>query len=165
MKNHKKAWTHDSINNKTIEWYTPKSIFDSLDIEFDLDPCSPEGGVPWIPVKQYYTKDDDGLTSPWKGRVWCNPPYGKETIKWIKKMHEHRNGIAIVFARTDTKWYHEYVKNADAILFLKGRVKFIDSLGVTGKNGSGSGSMLVAWGKDNVDALERMKNQGHFIKA
>jgi hypothetical protein len=47
----------------------------------------------------------------------------------LEKMHYHRQGVALVFARTDCKWFHDYVAKADAILFLKGRVKFVDGLG------------------------------------
>jgi hypothetical protein len=78
-------------------------------------------------------------------------------------MHEHRNGICLVFARTDCKWFHDYVVKADAILFLKGRIKFVDGLGVTGEAGAGSGSMLIAWGKDNVEALKRMSAKGFLV--
>jgi hypothetical protein len=83
---------------------------------------------------------------------------------WLKKMHSHRNGIALVFARTDCAWFHESVAKADAILFLKGRVKFVDGLGATGGSGAGSGSMLVAWGADNVDALESMQDMGFLTR-
>jgi hypothetical protein len=77
-------------------------------------------------------------------------------------MHDHRNGIALVFARTDCAWFHDSVAKADAILFLRGRIKFVDGLGVTGGSGAGSGSMLVAWGQDNVKALEAMRDIGHL---
>ncbi len=142
----KGGFTHDSAKNKTVDWYTPKWIFDELGLTFDLDPCQPEHGISWIPAKKYYSIKDDGLKQEWSGLVWLNPPYGDHTPAWLKKMHAHRNGLALVFARTDCKWFHDYVANADAILFMKGRVKFVDWLGVTGGNGAGSGSMLVAWG-------------------
>ena len=157
------AWTHDSVNNKSVDWYTPPEIFELLGLEFDLDPCSPKGGVPWIPVKQHFSIEDDGLAQPWSGLVWCNPPYGKQTSLWLKRCSEHGNGIALVFARTDTKWYHEYVSTADAVLFLKGRVKFVDGLGKTGGGGAGSGSMLIAWGDTGVAALKRARNSGHLV--
>jgi len=78
-------------------------------------------------------------------------------------MHHHRNGIALVFARTDCAWFHDYCAKADAILFIQKRVKFVDGLGITSGNGAGSGSMLIAWGDDNVKSLERMKNKGWFV--
>jgi len=156
--------THESHINKSIEWYTPKWIFDKLDMKFDLDPCSPLGGVPWIPAKEHYSIEDDGLTKCWQNkRVWLNPPYGKYTGTWLDKMHKHRNGVALVFARTDTAWYHDSVKNADAILFLRGRIKFVDGLGVTGGSGPGCGSMLIAWGDDSVNSLRGMSDLGHLV--
>jgi hypothetical protein len=158
----KNGFTHDSVNNKSIDWYTPKHIFETLAIDFDLDPCAPEGGVSWIPAKRHYSLIDDGLSKDWQGRVWLNPPYGKHTSIWLEKMHRHRNGIALVFARTDCKWYHDYVAKADAISFLKGRVKFVDGLGRTGGNGAGCGSMLIAWGSDCSEAIKKM--DGDWIK-
>jgi hypothetical protein len=159
----KEGFTHDSVANLSVDWYTPPDIFNSLGLEFDLDPCAPTGGVPWIPVKNHYDIYSDGLISEWFGRVFLNPPYGKVTGAWLKKMHHYRNGIALIFARTDNAWYHDYVAKADAILFLKGRIKFVDGLGVSGGNGAGCGSMLIAWGDDNVAALERMKDKGHLV--
>ena len=160
-----KAFTHDNIDNASVDWYTPKWIFDALGLRFDLDPCQPPTGVAWIPADKFYCEADNGLVQPWTGNVWLNPPYGKYTSAWLRKMHEHRNGIALVFARTDTKWFHDYVAKADAILFLAGRVKFVDGLGVTAGNGAGAGSMLIAWGQHNVDALRGLAedNQGLLI--
>ena len=68
-----------------------------------------------------------------------------------------------MFARTDCAWFHDSVAKADAVLFLRGRVKFVDGLGVTGGSGAGSGSMLVAWGAENIAALEGMRDIGHLV--
>ena len=157
------GFTHDNKDNLTVDWYTPPYIFDALGVQFDLDPCAPVGGVPWIPAAKHYTVADDGLAQQWNGSVWCNPPYGKYTGAWMDKMNRHKNGIALVFSRTDCKWFHEYVANADALLFLKGRVKFVDAYGATGGSGVGSGSMLAAWGADNVTALSRMAKMGWLV--
>lgn len=157
------GFTHDSIANKSVDWYTPRWIFDELGLEFDLDPCQPPEGIKWIPAKRYYSVLNDGLKQPWEGRVWLNPPYGKHTPDWLAKMSKHRDGIALVFARTDCRWFHDYVTTADAILFMQGRVKFVDGLGTTGGAGAGSGSMLIAWGSDNVAALQRIEHRGYFV--
>jgi phage N-6-adenine-methyltransferase len=159
----KKGFTHDSVANKTVEWYTPKWIFNALNLKFDLDPCHPEEKLDWIPAAKHYSEKDNGLIQEWTGRIWLNPPYGKHTSEWLAKMHDHRNGIALVFARTDCKWFHDYCTKADAILFIKSRVKFIDGLGVTSKSGAGSGSMLIAWGSDNVEALKKMRDKGFLV--
>lgn len=160
----KAGFTHDDKNNKSVDWYTPPWIFDSLGLSFDLDPCQPEIPIPWIPAKRTYSLKEDGLVSDWDGLVFLNPPYGKETPKWLEKMHSHRNGVALLFARTDCKWFHDYCTKADAILFLSGRIKFVDGLGITGGNGAGSGSMLIAWGHDSVSALRRMKGKGFLVE-
>jgi phage N-6-adenine-methyltransferase len=160
-----KGFAHESANNVSVDWYTPKHIFDSLELQFDLDPCAPKGGVPWIPAAKHYSVEDDGLNAEWKGLVWLNPPYGKATGSWLKKMHEHRNGVALLFARTDCAWFHNYISKADGILFLRGRVKFVDGLGVTGGSGAGSGSMLVAWGPKAYGALQKMSKEGYLVCA
>jgi hypothetical protein len=157
------GFTHDSANNRSVDWYTPSWLFEELGLTFCLDPCHPATRIPWIPVTLTYCEADNGLTSPWYGRVWLNPPYGKYTYRWLEKMHQHRDGVALVFARTDCKWFHDFVAKADAVLFLSGRVKFVDGLGVTGGSGAGSGSMLVAWGPENVEALQKMSRHGYLI--
>ena len=159
----KQGFAHESFANVSVEWYTPPWIFERLGLHFDLDPCQPKEPIPWIPAKQTMSLEDDGLTSEWTGKVWLNPPYGKHTAAWLKKMHQHRNGVALLFARTDCAWFHDSVAKADAILFLRGRVKFVDGLGATGGSGAGSGSMLVAWGSESVSALRSMSDLGHLV--
>ena len=157
----KAGFTHESQAAKTIEWYTPSWVFEALNLTFDIDVCAPAGGISWIPAGRHFSILDDGLAQPWHGRVWCNPPYGKETPKWLSRMAAHSDGIALVFARTDCAWFHDYVTTADAILFLRGRVRFVDGFGSTGGSGAGNGSMLVAWGPENAEALRCMALFGY----
>lgn len=159
-----KGFSHESAAALSVEWYTPPWIFQALGINFDLDPCHPGDRLPWVPVSLIYSLPLNGLLMPWSGKVWCNPPYGSETINWLAKMSAHGNGVALVFARTDCAWFHEHVTTADAVLFLKGRVRFVDGAGVSGGGGAGSGSMLIAWGAENVKALEGMSSYGFLIK-
>ena len=158
------GFTHESQKTISVDWYTPSWIFEALKLEFDLDPCQPVGGIDWIPAKHYYSIEDDGLSATWNGLVWLNPPYGKHTKHWLKKMHHHRNGVALVFARTDCAWFHDYCSTADAILFLQGRIKFVNGFNVESKGLPGSGSMLVAWGKESVEALKNNKGLGMFVQ-
>ena len=160
------GFVHESTYNESKEWYTPKYIFDALGLEFDLDPCSPGANiVPWIPVKYHLTPNDNGLDTHWQGRVWMNPPYGSDTPKWMQRLSTAGNGIALVFARTDTRWFHTYVPKSDAICFIKGRVQFIratEALKYSQGNykpqgGCGAGSMLIAYGKENANALIKSK--------
>ena len=105
------------------EWLTPPHILDALG-EFDLDPCSPIGR-PWDTAKKHYTVLDEGLHKEWEGRVFCNPPYGKETQKWLDKCADYGNAIGLVFARTETRMFFSSVwEKADAIFFIKGRLSF-----------------------------------------
>lgn len=152
----KRGFGHESQDKKvSVEWYTPAWVFDALGLTFDLDPCAPAGGVPWVPARFHYTKDDDGLVIPWFGTVWLNPPYGGLTEKFLAKMHLHRDGLALVFARTDTKWFHRYAAAADAILFIEKRIAFVDGDASSEQSGTGAGSMLIAWGPKAVAAARR----------
>lgn len=146
---------------KSVDWWTPPELFTKLNIEFDIDVASPVGGVDWIPAKKYYTEQDDGLTQDWEGTVWMNPPYGKFTATWLEKFINHGDGIALVFARTDTLWFHNLAAKADAILFTKGRLAFYNN-GVKGQNAA-SGSLLIACGEKAVNALEQ-SDLGLFIR-
>src|SRR5580765_8192391 len=92
------------IRGATNEWQTPPEILRDLG-PFDLDPCQP-GSI-------------EGLFLPWQGFVWLNPPYGKEIDTWLQKMAGHRNGIALIFARTETRWFIEWVwQKASSLLFV-----------------------------------------------
>ena len=164
-----KGFTHESTYNESKEWYTPRKIFDAMGIEFDLDPCSPgKDIVPWIPARRHLTVLDDGLNAHWEGKIFMNPPYGMDTPKWMKHLHTVHKvgiacGIALVFARPDTRWFHDYIPFADAICFIKGRVHFVAAdkaeqyaaNNFKPKVGCGAASMLVAFGKDMAKALFR----------
>ena len=156
------GFSHESARSKSVEWYTPRYIFDAIGLEFDLDPCSPgKDIVPWIPAKKSLTVKDDGLLAKWKGNVWMNPPYDTRTPYWLERLSLHGTGIALLFVRADTKWFHQYVPIADAICLIRGRVRFVSSEHVreyvagTYKpiGGPGAASMLVAYGKQNARAV------------
>lgn len=161
-----KGFTHESTYNESVEWYTPRSIFDSLGIEFDLDPASPgKDIVPWISAKRHLTIEDSGLLARWEGNIWLNPPYGDETPDWLGKLANHGRGIALLFTRPDTRWFHRYVPLSDAICLVKGRIGFIHeknakeyAAGTYEQKGRcGAASMLIAYGKDNAKALYESK--------
>lgn len=155
-----------STTNKTksVEWYTPKWIFDELNMGFDLDPSSPHDFETAVPAQEKYTVFDDGLNSPWFGTVWLNPPYGKETPLWVDRMIEHNNGIALVFSRTDTKWCQKAMSACSAMLFISGRIDFIPGLeNQHKKSRCGAGTVIFSFGDRNAMFLKRLKARGVYI--
>ena len=135
------------------EWYTPPEIFEKLNTTYDLDVAAPKGGVPWIPAANHYYEEINGLKQDWQGFVWCNPPYGKDTGLWLKKFVEHGNGIALVFARTDTRWFHDYAIQADILCFIKSRIAFYKG-SVQAKQGS-TGSLLIGCGTKAIEVIKQ----------
>lgn len=145
---------HQSAKMKNDEWLTPPSIINPLGT-FDLDPCAPIVR-PWSTATHHFTKEDDGLVQSWFGRVWCNPPFGREAIKWLRKCVGHRNAIALIPARTETAMFYECVWGvADAVLFIKGRPHFHYVDGTRAPFNSGAPITLVAYGEENVACLRR----------
>lgn len=148
------------------DWITPPYILEQLGY-FDLDPCTSHFQSGFY-AETNYTIDDDGLNKDWFGRVWCNPPYGKKASSFIRKLAKHGNGIALIFARMDTKLWHECIfKEADAIFVFKGRLKFwqfdenLNKL-VEG-DCAGACSCLLAFGKENIDAIANTTFEGEFL--
>jgi hypothetical protein len=134
------------------EWLTPPEIVRACG-SFDLDPCSPIVR-PWDTAARHFNINDDGLAQPWEGRVWCNPPFGREAIKWLRRMADHSNGIALIPARTETVMFYETVwGRADAVLFVRGRPHFHYVDGRRAPANSGAPICLVAYGMHNVAAL------------
>lgn len=118
---------HEPCIGASNDWYTPREYFAALGLTFDLDPCSP-GPDHWVPARKVYTKADDGLSRPWFGLVFVNPPFGGRHghVPWLVKFFEHGNGIALVRAYTSSDWFHEVVKpRAESLLFPEGKTKFI----------------------------------------
>jgi len=150
-------WAHPHLPNQGLsnEWWTPRHVFDALGLEFDLDPCAPPGGVPWLPAKHHYSIEDDGLSKPWFGRVWLNPPYGREAGAWMIHLAQHGHGIGLVFSRTDVAWWHLTVPDATAVCFVRGRLTFVPGSGQSAPGNSGGPSALVAYGDDCAEAVAR----------
>ena len=111
------------FSSASVEWATPQALFDKLDAEFhfDLDPCSTHENAK---CAEHFTKSEDGLSQNWVGkRVFCNPPYGRELPKWIKKAHDEAEKGALVVmlipARTDTRAFHDYIYHQAEIRFFE----------------------------------------------
>jgi hypothetical protein len=124
---------------------------------FDLDPCSPVDR-PWPMADRHYTITDDGMSLPWDGLVWCNPPFGPDAERWLTRCAEHGNAVALVPARTETRWFVKTIWNvADGVLFLHGRPHFHHVDGRRGAANSGAPICLVAYG---ASALSRLQTCG-----
>lgn len=153
--------SHQSARMKNDEWLTPPEILAPLG-SFDLDPCAPVSR-PWNTATRHYTVTDNGLAQPWAGRIWCNPPFGREAVKWLRRMAEHGDGIALVPARTETAMFYECVWGAaDAVLFIKGRPHFHYVDGRRAPFNSGAPICLVAYGATNAKTLY-LSGLGHAL--
>ena len=153
------------VSPESDEWYTPAWLFEALGVEFDLDPCSPGAPASSVPAKRHLTKEDNGLTAEWSGRVWLNPPFSSKR-QWYERMVYHGNGIALMPARTETHNLQTYMSAASALLFLRGRIYF-ERGQRPGGNGTGGktttppfGIVLCAYGDSMARELVGSKLQG-----
>lgn len=122
--------TEVMFSSKKIEWSTPQDFFDKLNEEFHftLDACADESNHK---CDRYYTELQDGLKQDWSNEVvFCNPPYGRRIGRWVQKCFEEvycgncKCVVMLLFARTDTKWFHQFIYNKAEIRFIRGRLKF-----------------------------------------
>ena len=136
------------MSSISIEWTTPKAFYDQLNQEFNftLDPCSTHENAK---CKKHFTIKENGLVQSWKNEiVFCNPPYGREIVKWVKKAYyeskvNHAKVVMLIPARTDTSYFHDYIYGKAEIRFLRGRLKFGE-----GKNSAPFPSMIVIFTKE-----------------
>ena len=135
----------------TDDSYTPKWIFDTLGLTFDLDvACPPEGPIN-VPAARWYTAADDGLAQPWTGRVWMNPPYSKPT-PWVSRWLEHGNGCALV-PSSKSKWWLSLWESDAAAVYL-GQVTFLRP----NAKPYDIGWPIYLWavGDENIQALKKL---------
>jgi hypothetical protein len=149
--------------NRTNDWITPKYIINALGT-FVLDPCACDQ-QPWPTAARMLTRASNGLRQPWGGRVWLNPPYGKQLHRWMLRMAEHNDGIALIFARTETKAFTQAVwGKAAGLLFLEGRIHFHYPDGQKAAGNAGAPSVLVAYGKENAKILRKCELKGAYVE-
>lgn len=116
--------TEVMFSQKTDMWSTPQELFDRYNdiYHFDTDVCAVAENAK---CKNYYTPEMDGLKQEWTGVCWCNPPYGKQIAKWVKKAAESNATVVMLIpARTDAGWFHDWVLPYGRVEFLRGRIKF-----------------------------------------
>lgn len=146
-------------SSRSEEWGTPQVLFDELDAEFhfDVDVCATDKNAK---CSKFFTKEQDGLKQSWSGKtVWCNPPYGKKIAEWVKKAYlESRGGggciVLLLPARTDTRYFHDYIYHKADVRFIRGRLRFTDEYGKA-QNSAPFPSMIVIYN----GPTERRKNQ------
>lgn len=148
----------------TDSWITPKWLIDRLG-PFDMDPCAcnPQ---PWPTATRMITEAQDGLLCIWSGFVWCNPPYGSALGVWLNRLALHGNGIALVFARTETKAFFDSVwPFASRLLFLRGRLTFYRPTGERSPEGHNSGgpSVLIGYGQEAASRLTACRDLGALV--
>lgn len=142
--------TNLMFSSKTDLWETPQDFFDEFDAEFHftLDACAlPENAK----CERYFTPEQDGLKHEWTGTVWCNPPHGREIGSWVRRAYlsaatGNATVVMLLPARTDTRWFHEYIYNKAEVRFLKGRLKFGGC-----KNAAPFPSMIVIFRRHSND--------------
>ena len=146
------------FSSKSNEWETPKEVFDALNNEFNftLDPCCTKETAK---CDKFYTILENGLKQDWsKDTVFVNPPYGREINNWVEKSYEeYLKGATVVMlipARTDTKYYHNYIFNKAEVRFLKGRIKFLQN-GEIGQSAPFPSAIIVFSKNNNI-----IKNKG-----
>ncbi|MDD5013577.1 MAG: DNA N-6-adenine-methyltransferase [Atribacterota bacterium] len=155
---------HQSAKMLKDEWITSRDIIDQLK-PFDLDPAS-SVNHPWPIATINYTPADNGLLKEWPrdAFIWLNPPYSKYLDAWMNRMAMHNNGIALIFARTETRTFFKYIwPVVDSILFIKGRLTFYNVDGTTPLYSSGAPSILIAYGKEATRRLENCNIKGKLI--
>lgn len=153
---------HQSAKSLKEEWLTPPEIIQALG-PFDLDPCAPIDR-PWNMAAAHFTINDDGLKRSWHGRVWLNPPYNTKAAHWLSRLAEHGNGIALIFARTETSWFFSEVwDKASALLFIEGRLHFHHVDGTRARANAGAPSVLLAYGEESANRLRCSGIRGAYV--
>lgn len=166
MVGHKGIGAHHSARPQTTTWLTPPPIIAALGgaESFDLDPCT-IAERPWPTARHHYALPTDGLAALWSGRVWLNPPYTSgEVDAWLRRLAEHGQGTALIFARTETECFQRWVwGEASGLLFLAGRLHFHYPDGRRAAANAGAPSVLCAYGQDDLDRLACADLPGHVV--
>lgn len=152
-----------NIDTGEKTWLTPRYIIEALG-PFGLDPCCPPN-MPWRTAARMVCRPDDGLAVDWTGkRVWLNPLYGREAVPFLRKMAKHKSGgIALIFARTDTSAWQEYIfPVAHCILLLRGRLRFHRADGTQGETATAP-SALVAYSANDFIRLRESGLAGALV--
>ncbi len=151
--------SHWESTGKSEDWWTPAYIFDALGCVFDLDVAAPVSGPLHVPCRRWLSAG--ALEGEWTGFVFMNPPFGGRNglEPWLDKFFAHGNGIALTPDRTSAPWWQKAAKQADAILFIDGKVRFLRPDGSEGVSPS-NGTTLFAAGSQGTVALATAQANG-----
>jgi phage N-6-adenine-methyltransferase len=133
------------------DYYTPKWIFDTLDLHFDLDVASPPHRT-HVPCDRYFTQEDDGLAQEWHGRVWLNPPFSQPSV-WVDRWLQHANGVLLIQS-SRAKWFTQLWDSEAAVVRTPHNLKFDKPGGPP--QGIYMPALIWAIGEDNIVALGRL---------
>lgn len=163
--------SHQTPIGKSQAHLTPRWILDPMGPR-KTDPCA-NAVRPWDCAEINYTVADDGLSLPWLGKVWLNPPFHRYQITaWLRRMAQHNLGMVLTHVRTDTGWYRIIRESASALFYLDRRVIFLDEFGrpqrITNPKSkhfgeianSGAPVMLASYGPDDADLLASLPERG-----
>ena len=163
-----KRWAMINQDSGEKTWLTPPEIIEALG-HFDLDPCAADN-MPWRTADRMVTKAENGLLVDWDGkRVWCNPPYGRESVPFLDKMARHADGgggggYALIFVRTDARYWHDYIfPFADAVFFFRGRLRFRRADGSLGE-GCPTPSALISYSPRDTETLAKAGFKGSLVR-
>ena len=153
--------SHQRTVGESQNWITPRWILDALG-RFDLDPAAADPR-PWDCAKVSFSTG--GLDRPWAGRVFLNPPFDRYIVgRWISKLAEHGNGVALLHVRTEAAWFEPVWRHASALLFLADRLYFHHPDGTRASANSGAPACLVAFGSDNAEILRTCRIPGYLLE-
>lgn len=151
---------HEQSLGATDEWYTPAHVFEAMGVRFDLDVSAPRCRCPaydWCDTAFTH----DSLTREWFGFVWMNPPFGGRNglVPWLRKFFTHGRGVALVPDRTSAPWWQDFAPQADALLFVRSKIRFLRPDGTEGASPA-QGTTLMGAGTDGIAALRTAASRG-----
>lgn len=150
---------HSRTQSTRDDWQTPLHVLEALGT-FDLDPCANVNDPLRCAERAYI---DGGLENEWFGRVFLNPPYGGATAKWMLRLADHGDGIALIAPRMGAAWFHRIVlQRATGLYFLQGRLAFIDPRTGLAARESNIDNVLIAYGDECAKILESTTLPGKF---
>lgn len=159
------------LSNADVEWYTPPEYIEAArDVlrEINLDPASNPTAQSVILADRFHTKDDDGLTHDWAGKVWLNPPWGRACGQFVAKLVTHYQAgdvtEAIVLLNSnsnETEWFQPLWNHT--LCFTRGRINYYTSTGEQ-ENGSTHGSVFAYLGPNWREFAKRFAQYGNVVR-